>query len=90
MGAEVTVCEVLTASCPSRTPRSRPFAKRAFEKQGMKILTSATVSNLKKGANNVTATITVDGKAEQITVDRVISAVGIVAMSRTWASKVPR
>jgi dihydrolipoamide dehydrogenase len=54
------------------------FAKRAFEKQGMKILTSATVSNLKKGANNVTATITVGGKAQEITVDRVISAVGIV------------
>ena len=54
------------------------FAKRAFEKQGMKILTSATVSNLKKSATNVTATITVGGKSEQITVDRVISAVGIV------------
>ncbi len=44
----------------------------------MKILTSATVSNLKKGANSVTATITVGGKAQDITVDRVISAVGIV------------
>ncbi len=78
MGAEVTVCEVLDRILPVEDAEVSTFAKRAFEKQGMKILTSATVSNLKKGANNVTATITVGGKNEQITVDRVISAVGIV------------
>lgn len=78
MGAEVTVCEVLDRILPVEDAEVSAFAKRAFEKQGMKILTSATVSNLKKGANNVTATITVGGKAEQITIDRVISAVGIV------------
>src|SRR5471032_321793 len=78
MGAEVTVCEVLDRILPVEDEEVSAFAKRAFEKQGMKILTSATVSNLKKGANNVTATITVGGKSEQITVDRVISAVGIV------------
>ncbi len=78
MGAEVTVCEVMDRVLPVEDAEVSAFAKKAFEKQGMKILTSATVSNLKKGANNVTATITVGGKAEQITVDRVISAVGIV------------
>ena len=78
MGAEVTVCEVLDRILPVEDAEVSTFAKRAFEKQGMKILTSATVSNLKKSANNVTATITAGGKSEQITVDRVISAVGIV------------
>src|SRR5471030_76192 len=78
MGAEVTVCEVLERILPVEDEEVSAFAKRAFEKQGMKILTSATVSNLKKGANNVTATMTVGGKAQEITVDRVISAVGIV------------
>jgi dihydrolipoamide dehydrogenase len=78
MGAEVTVCEVLDRVLPVEDEEVSAFAKRAFEKQGMKILTGATVSNLKKGANNVTATITVGGKAQEITVDRVISAVGIV------------
>ena len=78
MGAEVTVCEVLERVLPVEDEEVSAFAKRAFEKQGMKILTGATVSNLKKGANNVTATITVGGKAQEITVDRVISAVGIV------------
>jgi dihydrolipoamide dehydrogenase len=78
MGAEVTVCEVLPRILPVEDEEVSAFAKKAFEKQGMKILVGATVSNLKKGANNVTATITVGGKSEQITVDRVISAVGIV------------
>ncbi|WP_428682368.1 dihydrolipoyl dehydrogenase [Reyranella sp.] len=78
MGAEVTVAEVMDRVLPVEDAEVSAFAKKAFEKQGMKILTSATVSNLKKGANNVTATITVGGKAQEITVDRVISAVGIV------------
>ncbi len=78
MGVEVTVCEVMDRVLPVEDAEVSAFAKKAFEKQGMKILTSATVSNLKKGANDVTATITVGGKAQEITVDRVISAVGIV------------
>ncbi len=78
MGAEVTVAEVLDRILPVEDEEVSAFAKRAFEKQGMKILTGATVSKLNKGANNVTATITSDGKSQDITVDRVISAVGIV------------
>ena len=88
MGAEVTVCEVLPRILPVEDEEVSAFAKRAFEKQGMKILTSATVSNLKKGANNVTATITVGGKSQEITVERVMSASW--ATSRTSASKAPR
>jgi dihydrolipoamide dehydrogenase len=78
MGAEVTVCEVLDRILPVEDEEVSAFAKRAFEKQGMKILTSATASILKKGANNVTAAIASGGKTHEITVDRVISAVGIV------------
>jgi dihydrolipoamide dehydrogenase len=78
MGAEVTVCEVVDRILPVEDEEVSAFAKRAFEKQGMKILTGATVANLKKGDGEVTATITVGGKSQEITVDRVISAVGIV------------
>jgi dihydrolipoamide dehydrogenase len=78
MGAEVTVCEVMDRVLPVEDEEISAFAKKAFEKQGMKILTGATVSSLKKGANNVTATITQGGKTQEITVERVISAVGIV------------
>jgi dihydrolipoamide dehydrogenase len=78
MGAEVTVCEVLPRILPVEDEEVSAFAKRAFEKQGMKIFTGATVTGLKKGANNVTATIKAGDKSQEITVDRVISAVGIV------------
>src|SRR3979490_3199623 len=78
MGAEVTVAEVLDRILPVEDEEVSAFAKRAFEKQGMKILTAATVSNLRKANDKVTATITSGGKSQEITVDRVISAVGIV------------
>jgi dihydrolipoamide dehydrogenase len=78
MGAEVTVAEVVDRILPVEDEEVSAFAKRAFEKQGMKILTGATVGGLKKRKDNVTATITAGGKSQEITVDRVISAVGIV------------
>ncbi len=78
LGAEVTVVEVLDRVLPVEDAEISAFARKAFEKQGMKILTSATVKALKKGANSVTATIEAGGKTSELTVDRVILAVGIV------------
>src|SRR5882672_12195464 len=78
LGAEVTVAEVVDRILPVEDEEVSAFAKRQFEKQGMKILTGATVGNFKKANDKVTATITADGKSQEITVDRVISAVGIV------------
>ena len=78
MGAEVTVVEVLDRVLPVEDEEISAFARKAFEKQGMKILTSATVKAAKKNADSVTVTIEAGGKSSEITVDRVISAVGIV------------
>jgi len=54
------------------------LARKSFEKQGMKILTAATVKALKKSGDSVTATVEIGGKTQEIVADRVISAVGIV------------
>jgi dihydrolipoamide dehydrogenase len=54
------------------------LAQKSFEKDGMKIITGAQVKALKKLANSVTATVDKAGKSQDITVDRVILAVGIV------------
>ncbi|HEY1720840.1 MAG TPA: dihydrolipoyl dehydrogenase [Magnetospirillaceae bacterium] len=78
LGAEVTVCEVMDRVLPVEDEEVSKFAQKAFQKQGMKILTSATVKKLTKGADSVTATIESGGKSEELTFDRVISAVGIV------------
>ena len=78
MGAEVTVVEVLERILPVEDAEISAFAQKAFEKQGMKIMTGASVKALKKGANSVTATIAAGGKESEITVERVILAIGIV------------
>ncbi|MGA8399009.1 MAG: dihydrolipoyl dehydrogenase [Stellaceae bacterium] len=78
MGAEVTVVEVLPRILPVEDEEISAFAHKAFEKQGIKIHTGATVKSLKKGKDEVTATIEAGGKSFDLTVDRVISAVGIV------------
>lgn len=78
MGAEVTVVEVLPAVMPIEDAEVSAFAKKQFEKQGMKILLEAKVAKVDKGANSVTAHVELkDGKIEKITADRMISAVGV-------------
>ena len=77
MDAEVTVVEVLPRVLPVEDEEISAFAQKAFEKRGIKIRTGATVKALKKGADSVTATIESGGKTEEITVERVIMAVGI-------------
>ena len=78
LDAEVTVVEVMDRVLPVEDEEISAFARKAFERQGMKILTGATVKALKKGASSVTATVEAGGKSSEITVDRVILAVGIV------------
>ena len=78
MGAQVTVVEVMDRVMPVEDEEISTFARKAFEKQGMKIITQAAVKGLAKHADSVTATIEAAGKTTEITVDRVISAVGIV------------
>jgi dihydrolipoamide dehydrogenase len=78
MGAKVTVVEVMDRVLPVEDEEISAFARKSFEKQGMVIHTGVAVKGLKKGADTVTVTIEVAGKPQEITVDRVISAVGIV------------
>jgi dihydrolipoamide dehydrogenase len=83
LGAEVTVVEVLPRILPVEDEEISAFAKKAFEKQGMKILVGATVKSLKKSANSVTATVEAGGKSSETAAERVILAVGIVGNVET-------
>ncbi|MDP6572625.1 MAG: dihydrolipoyl dehydrogenase [Rhodospirillales bacterium] len=78
LGSQVTVVEVLPRVLPVEDEEISDLARKAFEKQGMTILTSATVKALKKDKDTVTATIEQDGKSSSLKVDKVILAVGIV------------
>jgi dihydrolipoamide dehydrogenase len=78
MGAEVTVVEVLPNILPVEDVEISTIARKALEKQGIRILTNAKVAKVVKGADNITATVEMDGKTETIVADRLISAVGVV------------
>src|SRR3984957_8628223 len=77
MGAEVTVVEVLDRILPVEDEDVSAFAAKQFTKQGIRILTGAKVAKLDKGKDSVKATIEQGGKSTEITVDRVILAIGI-------------
>ena len=76
LGAEVTVVEVLERVLPQEDEEISTLARKAFERQGMKIMTGATVKALSKGAA-VTATVASKTGETKVTAERVILAVGI-------------
>ncbi len=79
MGAEVTVVEMMDRVMPVEDAEISDFAQKQFEKQGMRIITSAKTSKIDKKPKEVIVSIEKGGKTEKITVEKVIMAVGIVA-----------
>ena len=78
LGSDTTVVEVMDRILPVEDAEISAFAKKAFEKQGMKIMQKATVKKLDRAKGKVTAHIEIGGKEEKHDFDTVISAVGIV------------
>ncbi len=79
MGAEVTLVEMAENILPVEDEEISKLARKSFEKQGIKILTSASLKALKVGKGEVVASIEIAGKVEEIKAEKVIMAVGIVA-----------
>ncbi|PCI64483.1 MAG: dihydrolipoyl dehydrogenase [Kordiimonadales bacterium] len=76
-GSDVTVVEMMDRVLPVEDADISKFAQKSFKKQGMTIKTEASVTALKKNKDSVTCTVERKGKTEEITVDRVILAIGI-------------
>jgi len=80
LGAEVTVVELMDRIMPVEDAEISKMAQKSFEKQGMKILTKTKVLGIKKNINDATVTLEdATGQKTELTVNKVISAVGIVA-----------
>jgi len=78
MGVDVTVVEVMPTIMPVEDAEVTAIARKQLEKRGLKIFTSAKVAKVEKSANSITAHVeTSDGKVQQITAERMISAVGV-------------
>ncbi|OYX41782.1 MAG: dihydrolipoyl dehydrogenase [Rhodobacterales bacterium 32-67-9] len=78
LGADTTVVEVMDRVLPVEDAEISAFAKKAFVKQGMKIMEKSTVKKLDRAKGKVTAHIEAGGKTETMEFDTVISAVGII------------
>jgi dihydrolipoamide dehydrogenase len=77
LGSDVTLVEALDRITPAEDAEISALAEQAFNKRGIKVLTNTTVNAVQSGQQDISATL-VSGNTEQnITVDRVILAVGI-------------
>ncbi len=78
MGADVTVVEMLDRLVPVEDAEVSAFLEKSLKKQGMNIMTSTGLEDLKVGANGVTAKIKgKDGKVTSGEYSHVIVAIGI-------------
>ena len=78
LGAQVTVAEVVERILPAEDEEIAAFAHKAFEKQGMTLMTGAKVGGIKTKKAGATVQVTdAKGKEHAIEVEKVILAVGI-------------
>ncbi len=78
LGIDVTVAEVANRIVPAEDKEISKFAQQQFEKQGMKIITSAKIGEFEKSKDKVQVKIEANGNKTSLNVDVVIMAVGIV------------
>ena len=79
LGSEVTVIEAVDRILPVEDEEVSAAAQKALEKRGLKFRTGAKVTRLSKDANGVSIDLEAKGKAETLTAERAIVAVGIDA-----------
>jgi dihydrolipoamide dehydrogenase len=84
MGAKVTVVEALDQILPAEDAEIALLARKQFEKQGIAILTAATVTGVKKAeGGRVAAAIARGDSVEDFSVEKIIVAVGVQANVET-------
>jgi dihydrolipoamide dehydrogenase len=78
MGSEVILIEMAEQILPVEDAEIAKLATQNFEKQGIKIHTKTTIESIKKNQNSVTINLKTAEKIQQIEVEKIIMAVGIV------------
>ena len=76
-GVKVTVVELLDRILPVEDEEISAFAKKRFEKEGIKILTATEAKALKATADGVEAQVLANAKSETLNASHAIVAVGI-------------
>jgi dihydrolipoamide dehydrogenase len=78
LGVEVTLVEMLDRLLPLEDAEVSAFVRKAFEKRGVVVHTSAVVQELGKAGAGVVAGIRLENRTLELRAERVIAAVGIV------------
>ena len=78
-GAQVTIVEMLDQALPLEDADAAQEVVRAFQKRGIKVLTSSRTEDFAVGEGSVTVTIkdVNDGSAQSLEVEKVLVAIGI-------------
>ncbi len=79
LDVEVTVVEIAPRILPAEDAEVSEFVRKVMAKRGIRFLLGAKVAKLEKGAETVTATVETKDGIEEITVERVLAATGVVA-----------
>lgn len=78
-GTKVTLVEMLPSILPVEDEEVSKTLHRAFEKQGIVIKTGTKCENFRVGKDSVKLNLVKDGQSEEIEVETVLSAIGVVA-----------
>lgn len=80
LGCDVTVIELMDRILPVEDEEISAFAQKEFEKQGIKFYLESSITKVTKNKNDVTLQIESKktNKKTKLTVEKIISAVGIV------------
>ncbi|OCZ87258.1 dihydrolipoyl dehydrogenase [Achromobacter xylosoxidans] len=78
VGAEVTLIDMTAEILPQEDAEISALARKAFEKQGIRVLTQCAVKSSSLTATGVKAVLEQQGKQIELEVERVIVAAGIV------------
>ena len=78
-GAQVTIVEMLDQALPLEDADAAQEVVRAFQKRGIKVLTSSRTEDFEVGERSVTVTVknVNDGSAQTFEVEKVLLAIGI-------------
>lgn len=80
LGSEVTVVELLPQILPAEDEEISSLARKAFEKQGIRFLTSTRIESVGTSADGVKASLALEtGEREMLSAEKLIMAIGVEA-----------
>jgi len=77
LGTKVTVIEIMENILPIEDREVSKELEKSFKKRGIKVITGANVQKAETKGKKVKVTVSVKGKNEELTADKVLNAIGV-------------